>query len=399
MFRILILAALCAVCTDARPAVPLTEPEAVKLGLDVPEFRDWVAASRRESRGRTRASGLWANPELEYSEESLDVPGGSTDRFLWLRQPVDIAGVNSLRREAARESEGVVEADIEAAERERRARVRTAFYDALQARRRVEATEHWHQRLAQLARAVFDRYQAGDASRFDHLRLERERVLLQGRLESARAALNAARAQLFGLLQTQARPLTGTLLPVEPAPLARLRDSLGRHPAIRRLQSGAEADRLTARAAGREAWPDVTLGVGRRDFEEGPTSLDGNVFSVGVEIPLFDRGDGRASAARASASAKAARLSLVRAQLRVDLEATLDALRTRRAAALSLQDQLDEGGESLSEIADASYQAGELEVMGLIDAHQAELDLRLEAIDLARAARASATELMKLTGE
>lgn len=399
MIRMLLLAALCAVWGDARAADALTEPEAVERGLNVPAYRDWVEGSRREARGRTAATGLWSNPELEYSEESLDVPGDSTDRFLWLRQSVDIAGVNSLRREAARESEGVTEADIEAAKRERKAQIRTAFYRALKARRRVEAIEHWHGRLIELANAVRERFRAGDVSRFDHLRLEREKVLLQGRLASARAELGATRKRLFGLLESAPRPLAGELLPPKPPPAARAVESLHGHPQVRALLAGAQSDRLRARAAGRETWPDVTLGVGRRELEEAGASLDGNVFSVGVEIPLFDRGDGRESAARASASAKSARLTLARSRLRADLEGTLVEFRTRRGAALALEEQFESGGESLSEIADASYQAGELDVMGLIDAHEAELDLRLESIELSHAARQAAIEFQRLTGD
>lgn len=399
MIRLLLMAALCAAGTDARAADVLTEAEAVERGLSVAAYRDWVEATRREARGQTAATGLWSNPELEYSEESLDVPGDSTDRFLWLRQPVDIAGVNALQRAAARESEGVTEAAIESSKRERRAQVREAFYRALKARRRLEAFEHWHDRLIELVNAVRERFQAGDASRFEYLRLEREQVLLQGRLASARAGLGAARERLFGLLASEHRPLAGELLPPQPPPTDRAMASLETHPDLRGLLAGAESDRLSAKAAGREAWPDVTLGVGRREFDEGPASLDGNVFSIGVEIPLFDRGDGRESAARASASAKSARLSLLRSRLRADLEATVEELRARRDAALALQRQLASGGESLSEIADASYEAGELEVMGLIDAHEAELDLRLEAIELSHAARRAAIELQTLTGD
>jgi len=385
MRPMLILAALCVAGADLRAADALTEAEAVELGLSVAAYRDWADASRREARGRTAASGLWTNPELEYSQESLDVPGGSSDRFLWLRQSLDIAGVKSLQRAAARESEGVTDAAIEAARRERRAAVRGAFYQALKARRQTQAIAHWHGRLAELADAVGERYRAGDVSRFDHLRLQRQQVLFEGRLASAEAALVAARQRLFGLLESEPRPLAGELLPARPPPLEHARASLEAHPEISRLLAGAESDRLRARAAGREAWPELTL--------------DGNVFSVGVEIPLFDRGDGREAAARARAGAKSARLSLVRARLGAEVEATLQALDKRRAAALALEQQLDAGGESLSGIADAAYAAGELEVMGLIDAHEAELELRLEAIELGHAARRAAIALQTLTGD
>ena len=55
--------------------------------------------------------------------------------------------------------------------------------------------------------------------------------------------------------------------------------------------------------------------------------------------------------------------------------------------------------ESLPAIAEAAYGAGEIGIMALIDAWQAELELRLQAVQLEFAARMAAIELLKLTGE
>lgn len=378
---------------------PLTESEAVRIGLEVAAWREWTDASMDEARRKTRATGLLDNPEFEFADESLDLPGGNTDRFYWLRQPLDLTGRNSLARESARAAEGVTAADIDLTRRRRATAIRAAFYRVIRLRSETEAMETWRARLAELGQAVAERVRVGDASRFDQLRIEREIALLAGRLAAKGAELNSTRERLFGILKSGPRTLAGRLLPAEPPAPEAVMTALRQHPEIAGLQAGAETDRLAARSAAREVWPEVTLGLGVREFEDGPLSETGAVFSVGVEVPFFDRGRQRRAAAEAGAGAKSAEAALAIARLEADARALLDELAVRRIAALKLRTALEEESSSLPEIAEAAYSAGELDVMNLLDAWQTELDLRLQAIDLEYAARVAAIELIQLTGE
>lgn len=378
---------------------PLTESEAVRIGLEVAAWREWADASMDEARHRTSATGLLDNPEFEFADESLDLPGGNTDRSYWLRQPLDLTGRNSLARESARASEGVRAADIDLTRRQRATAIRAAFYRVIRLGSEVEAMDTWRARLGELSQAVAERVQVGDASRFDQLRIEREAALLDGRLAARRAELHSTRARLFGMLESGPRSLAGHLLPAEPPALETVVAALREHPEISGLQAGAEADQLAARSAAREVWPEVTLGLGFRELEDGPLSENGAVFSLGIEVPLFDRGRQRRAAAEAGAGAKSAQASLAIARLEADARALLDELSMRRSAALEMRTVLEQETSSLPEIAEAAYSAGELDVMNLLDAWQTELDLRLQAIELEYAARVAAIELMQLTGE
>ena len=380
-------------------AQPLTERAAVQLGLEVAAWREWADASMDQARNRTRATGLLDNPEFEFIDESLDLPGGNTDRFYWLRQPLDLTGRNALTRKSARAAEGITAADVSLVRRQRARAIRASFYRAIKLRGETEAMQTWRERLAELGQAVTERVRAGDASRFDRLRIKREQSLLDGRLAASHAELNSARKRLFGLLESRPRALAGHLLPADPPQAAAVLAGLQSHPEVRRLQAGAEADQLAARAAGREAWPEATLGVGVRRFEDGPISETGGVFSIGVEVPLFDRGRQRRAAAEAGAGAKSAEAAMAIARLETEARALLDELALRRDAALAARAALEGDAGSLPEIAEASYRAGELDVMNLLDAWQTELDLRLQAIELEYAARVAAIELMQLTGE
>jgi len=380
-------------------AQTLTEGEAVRMGLEVAAWRAWADASMSEAHHRTDATGLFDNPEFELADESLDLPGGNTNRYFWLRQPLDLTGRNSLSRKSARAAEGVTAADIELVERRRAKAIRGAFYQVIRHRREAEAIESWRERLAELGQAVTERVRAGDASRFDQLRIEREISLLEGRLAAGRAELHSARLRLFGVLESPPRTLTGRLFPGDPPSEATVMAALQSHPETRRLKAGAEADRLAARAAGREVWPEVTLGVGVRQFEDGPVSETGGVFAIGVEVPLFDRGRQRRAAAEAGAGAKSAEAALAIARLESEARALLKELNVRRDAALAMQTEREHTTDSLPEIAEAAYRAGELGVMSLLDAWQTELDHYLQTIELEYAARIVAIELIQLTGE
>jgi len=371
----------------------------VRMGLEVAAWRAWAEASMSEARHRTDATGLLDNPEFEFADESLDLPGGNTDRYFWLRQPLDLTGRNSLSRKSARAAEGVTAADIGLVERRRAKAIRGAFYRVIRHRREAEAIESWRERLAELGRAVTERVRAGDASRFDQLRIEREISLLDGRLAAGRAELHSARLRLFGVLESPPRTLTGRLLPGDPPSEAAVMAALQSHPEIRRLEAGAEADRFAARAADRETWPEVTLGVGVRQLEDGPVSETGGVFAIDVEVPLFDRGRQRRAAAEAGAGAKSAEAALEITRLASEARALLDELKLRRDAALAMQTERERTTDSLPEIAEAAYRAGELGVMSLLDAWQTELDHYLQTIELEYAARIVAIELIQLTGE
>ncbi|MDT8437507.1 MAG: TolC family protein [Wenzhouxiangellaceae bacterium] len=398
VLMITVLSGLLAV-TGRLHAQPLTEIEAVRLGLEAAALRDWSDASLRQARSRTLAAGRMQNPEFEFSDESLDLPGGNTERYYWLRQPLDLTGRRGLERKSARAAEGLTSAEIEQVKRRRATSIRQLFYQALRLRREHEAMAEWQARLALLVVAVSERVEAGDASSFDRLRIERELALLDSRLATRRAEQVAARQRLFGLLGSAPRALTGTLLPGPAPAVSELAAALARHPELQRLQAGAEADRYAAQAAARESWPEFTVGVGVRQFEDAALSQTGGVFSVGVELPLFDRGQQRRDAANAGAGAKSAEAALLRVRLEAQARALLEERESRRKAAEALRDDIGDGANTLPEMAEAAYRAGEMGVMALIDAWQTEMQLRLQAVELEHAARVAAIELLHLTGE
>lgn len=397
MVRLIPFAA-CLLATATAHSQTLTEAEAVARGLVQPEIRATLAARQSIAAGNVAAAGRWENPSIEYSRETVELPGGdSEDSFLWIRQRLNIAGVHGLERDAAERLQTAEAARAEFAEREIVRNVRRLFYAALAAEQERQTIRSWQGRLEELTVAVERRVAAGDASRYDHLRLARELALIRGEAFDLEASTESARDRLFSLIGGEPAGLAGSLLP--PAVDGEsATDLVAAHPLLRALDADADSAALSAKAAAREAWPEVTLGVGRRELKEPDFDADGNLVMLGVEIPIFDRGDGRQYAAESRARRLRAERTLAANRLAADARAAQREIEARRNAALMLQTN-DDHDDSLSGIAESAYAEGELGVMELIDAHRADLAAQREAIARARAARESYIELQMLRGD
>jgi len=384
--------------TASQAAAELTEAEAVRRGLAQADVRAALESRQQAAAGDALAAGRWANPEIEYSRESVDLPAGeSRETSLWIRQRLNIAGVHGLEHDAAVELEGAAAAHAEIARREIAADIRRLFYDAMAAEAQAHMARRWQGRLGQLASSVAERVAAGDASRYDLLRIERELALWRGEVLDWEARAVSTRDRLFSRVGGPPAPLAGELLPA--AIDASSADTIvADHPLLAALDAEARSAALSSRAAGRRTWPEVTVGVGRRDVDEPGIAGDGNMVMLGVEVPLFDRGDGEEFAAQSRARRLEAERRLAANRLDAEARAALRSMEAGREAALLLQSG-DDGDDSLAAIAEDAYQAGEIGVMELIDAHRADLAAQREAIQRARAARDSLIELQFLGGE
>lgn len=369
----------------------------MERGMAQTDIRDMFAARLGVASGRTAAAGRWSNPEIEYSRESLDEPDGRSDEdFLWIRQRLNVAGVHGLERDAARRLQAAEAARVRFAEREVARDIRRLFYTALATEQELHALESWRVRLEQLSTSVERRVSAGDASRYDQLRLARELVLLRAETTTLEASAESARDQLFSLIGGEPVALAGTLLPPSADDTAAT-DVVAGHPLLAALDAEAGSAGLSARAAARKAWPELTVGVGRHELDAPGMNLDGNLLMLGIEVPIFDRGDGEQFAAESRSLELQAERNLAASRLAAEARGALRRIEVRRQAALMLMPDEAEA-DSLSRIAERAYAEGEIGVMELIDAHRADLAAQREAIAHAHGARESWIELQTLGG-
>lgn len=374
----------------------LDENAAVSQGLAQPDIQTLLDARQQQAAGEVSTAGRWENPEFEYEQDNLSLPGGdSRETTLWLRQPLDLAGVKRLQRDAAEQGLTAEQLRAQLERRQWVATIRQRFHTALAAQLRSELTQRHHQRLQQIGIMIEQRIAKGEASRYDSLRLAQEIAHINSEYGNAVAEATVANQQLFSLISVTAQPLEGELLPpsvsIKPA-----HGDLAQHPRIVALAAHSQQAALNAQAARREAWPTLTLGLGHKTVDEPGLDTDGYALALGITIPLFDRGQGRAQSATALSRQLQAETALATRQLESDIHALHVQLAAQRESALAFRQAAQADERSLSAIAESSYQAGEIGIMELIDAYDAEQSTGQRYIDSALAARLTYIQLRQL---
>lgn len=390
--RLLALIVLCWAATG-HAQQRLTAQQAVELALAQPHVQDELDAAVDLARSEAVSARLWANPTLSVEREAMRgtvMPGNETS--VMLTQPVELGGQRGLRIRAA-------EAGVRAAEaggRHERSKLRgdilRDYHAASAANRRMQVQDKIAAGLAALADVAGKRQRAGDLSGYESRRIAQASAQAQARRAEAAAVERAARTRLAGWVGELA--LSAVLddvieLPaIQPGPAQMPSAELG---ALTAQRAHAEA-RLAA--ASRLALP-VTVGVGSKRIQDGGFSDRALMLEVGVPLPLFDRQQGE----RARAAAELRRIdahyqrSLVHTRARMSAASAL--ARQLTESARHMQAVLVPEAATLTAIARNSFAEGELDLVGLLDAYEAEVGV----VDHAMEQQARALEaLLELEG-
>lgn len=378
---------------------PLTEDEAVRLGLTRADLADLERGALLAAEADVRAAGLYPNPTLSYSRERMDGAPESVEQAWMLEQAFDLSGRRRLHREAASRRVAAVSAGNTSRQLELAAEIRRSFHAVLFRQATIRATEAWVERFARVEAMVEKHARAGEASGYDRRRLARERQTAEARLATERAELERESARLAALTGAARTPsLQGELLP-PPLPAAEAaRDRLDRHPVLQVLARRAEAADLDGRAARRGAIPEVTVGVGPKQVESGDVKDDGLALSVSVPLPVFDRQQAGRQRAAAEAQQARAEYRLARARAEGDLLGLHRQAGVLRATAADYRSHALAATPDLLRIAETAYQGGESSLLELLDAYRGALETETTALELEWRAREARIEYDLLTG-
>lgn len=379
---------------------PLTEAEAVRLGLSRTALAEQARGSLMAAEADALAAGLPYNPVLSYGRERLNGAPATLEQNLMLSQTFDVSGRRALRREAAERRVGMIEAENGVRRAEVTAEIRRAFHDVLLRQESIRAQEAWARRFDQVAGMVDKLAKAGEASGYDRRRLARERRDSEARLAGERAELGRALARLAALTGMAADPaVSGELLPPAPPPLDDAFAALERRPDLRALARHAEAADLEGRAAKLGRIPDVTVGIGPKWVDNGVTQDSGIALSLSVPLPLFDRQQAGQQRATAEALQARAAASLARARAEGELRGLRRQAESLRAAAIDYRARAVAATPDLLRIAEAAYQGGESNLLELLDAYRGALDTETTALELEKRARDARIEFDLLSNQ
>lgn len=381
----------------------LTEADVVARVLRRAPLADVIEGEVDIEEGRGRAVGAYPNPQLSYLREQTFGTLGTREDYLSLSQTIDLGNRRGLHGDAGATRARAARAEGDSTRLAAAAEARLRFYDVVYRQGRVSALEAWLARIDEAVAIVRRRESRGDAATYDRRRLEREREVATGKLETERAGLERARARLAALLGVGADgapAVSGAVLPAnDPPSLPDLRASSGRRPDLRALDLRIDAAALDRTAASRWWLPDLRLEGGWKGVDMGVQGrVDGFMFGASLVTPIWDRSAGIARIANGEARAARGRRDLLVTQLDGELSgARAEAVRLRRAA-VSFRERAEAASGDLVRIAGAGYEGGELGLLELLDAYRGAADDALTSLEMDRAARRARIELDRLTG-
>jgi len=395
------LAALLTVCLPAGVfAQEMTESAALARALaDNPRLRA-IRARPAQTAAEQRVRRLAPNPVFSVTQESA---AGTRDRFVLFQQELPTSGRLSLLKQAGAAAVLAEDLRVKQAEFEVRQETRAAFAQLAATQGRVQGLVAMLTTLEALTNRLGDRERAGDGSTFDRLRAERELAEVNALRRGAEADLAADRAALAALLgMTGAPPLVAAsslgALPLAPALEMSLAAAGARRFELQAADSEIRRLEFDQRAASRIGRPQPLASAGWKQTDDGVRSDTGYTVSLGLAIPLFNRG-------QADVAAAGAALTVARAErdaLALEIEQDVRGAHARTNVLVALADEyqrdaLDRSRE-LVRIATVAYDDGELGILELLDAHRSLVMAQLRAIEFSTAARLALIRLDRATG-
>ncbi|MFO7542747.1 MAG: TolC family protein [Thiobacillus sp.] len=378
---------------------PLTEAEAVRLGLARADFADLARGAVRAAEADALAASQFPNPTLSYSREHVGGSPNTVEQTWMLGQTFDVSGRRGLHREAASRRLAAVTAGNASRQLEMAAEIRRSFHEVLFRQETIRATSAWAQRFVRIEGVVTKLARAGEASGYDRRRLARERLTADARLAAERAELDRALAHLMALTGTSEAPvLKGELLPPSPPPVDVALPGLDQRPDLQALSRRAEAADLEGRAAKSGGIPDVTVGIGPKFVDNGSIRENGVALSLSVPLPVFDRQQAGQQRAAAEAMQVRAEYRLARSRAEGELRGLYRQAEGLRATAADYRSRAVAASPELLRIAESAYQGGESSLLELLDAYRGALEAETTALEFEQRARDARIEYDLLTG-
>jgi cobalt-zinc-cadmium efflux system outer membrane protein len=361
-------------------------------------------ANIEAARGALTAARAFPNPEVGVDigrARPRDTPDAGYERE-WsgeVSQALEWPGTRRSSRRAAAAQVEVARSESDDFRLDLVARVKEAFFQVLVAQRALTVANRNLETTGRLVESTALRVEAGEAPELDLIKAKVEQLNVAKDTRRAESRVALAKSELNALLGgALAEPFdlegdtTGRPSSYELAPL--IERALERHPRIRRQEQAVEAARATLDRERQARIPDLTVRGGASE------ELDKRSSSIGLalSVPLFSQRQGEIAAARSDQAR--AEADLLNAHLDVTRMITQEYEHYRAAI-----DQLEvfEAGllqqaEDALQIAQFSYEQGELDLLNLLDAQRVQRVTLLEYYEVQLAVHTALARLERVTG-
>ena len=402
---------------QAPPATPPTLPAAVDAAGAFNEEQAVSIALRRnldiiaarfaieEALVERIAAGIYPNPVLSYTAGNVVLGDGNPQGHGLspgpLSQVVHSIGVSEIVDVWAKRSARIHAADlgveqqrllVEDVLREIVLSVRGAFTDLVREQAQHELVRDIKSHYDETTRLARARVRAGEISEAEGQKVELEGLKYQNAVIDSEMELDLARQKLATLLAfASTSELPGTAMGGDtsaPRTLPLLEPLLARalreRPDVLGARKGQEVAQASLTAAGREGYPDPSVGLTytHSEFTASGDNANTLALTLAVPLPLFDRNQG--GVARARLGVRRSESELARADLRVRQDVAEAVRRVERAAAVL--DVYEGGGmlvraDKALRVAETSYKAGSISLLELLEAQRTFIETRMQYLE------------------
>lgn len=376
---------------------PLTEAGLLEFVDQNPQWTELQQTQQQLADIKLRQAGRWTDPRFELSQETME-RGGQNDRetSLWLKQDLSPWGMSALEQqlvEKRNQSEQLV-LDIQRHALTRK--LRQQFYSALDVQKQMDSVTRYQVQLSEMAKVIEQRWQQGDVSKLDLLRIQNELAAVNIELATLMKRRTIYFQSLSDWIGHPIHQLEGELLPN----ISSLKAAqLAQNPQLQQLALQLEQAEVAKQLAEKQRyWPDLNIGVGYKHSNEANTS-DGFQIGLALSLPFFSQKHHAVKLAKTQGKQAGAEKDWLQKKLETELNRYLGLLDESIHQANQWQTMIEGQNRSIVEMAKASYRAGELTITELLDVYRSELNHNKNYLNSARQAREYFIQVQYLLGE
>jgi len=330
------------------------------------------------ARANERSVRTWEDPMLRLglmgAERSMRRDDG--DLLYGVEQKLPLWGKPQAERRVAQAETAVEQASVTNRFQQLRRDLAKAVFAAALADRTVEVSRQDFTWLDLMLQATEQRYQTGDATQFDVLRLQNERAQRSNRLQTELQSLNHAQVNLNRLLGRNLNsPWPALKLPPVAGPVhfneRLVQFALRYEPELNMRRQEIKQAEANVNVTRRARYPDVSLGAETRDYT-GTGEFRQSMVTLSLNLPWGNRKRYAAAIQREEAKLKSTQLDTADLELALrnevhNLTVKIDA--ARREALLYRDEILPRSRTALASV-QAVWEAGRGSFRDLLDARR-----------------------------
>jgi len=351
--------------------------------------------------GRVVQSGLYPNPSLNLSGESVGASAGNGGETSFvIEQEVVLGGKLKRAQDVANSDRLSEQVAFEALEFALAMDVSRAYYRVQVAHERFE----WNQELVALSSRLLDsvqaRVEAGSATETDQLRAEVVYEQAQLGLDASRLQVETTKQSLASAVGVDAgfdMPMSTSIdqFPELPTYEMLVSSTLEANSRMSLARIAIERAMQAHKLAQAESKPGLFASIGPRYSDiDHETTVD---LGLSLVIPLFDRNQGEIDATLFERLTASAELRNVQLELLAEVSAAWGSYQSALKASNRYRDQLLPKAERTLDLTRQAYQSGKVDFLRLLDAQQVIIESRLAYLDTLEQLHSSAALLNQLS--